>query len=278
MYRGARRGGHGAAGKYGKSFSLGLRNAREYRINFLFSLLSAVCPAVIQTALWTSIYGPDPGESLFGFTYSQMIAYVVIANLVSRLVRTSFEYDLSSDIKSGGLDRFLVKPIGYFGFRLFTFLGGKSAQTGVTVVVLSASVWVMSAVLGFPISAAAVLAFTAAILLAFALNFLIFWCVGMLAFRLTEIGFLFEAMRIVIITLSGGIFPLSVFGPSGEAVLKTLPFRFTIQFPTELLSGRIPPGEILPGFAMAAGWTAILALLARALWANGIRRFAAVGS
>jgi ABC-2 type transport system permease protein len=257
---------------------MGLRSALEYRINFLFSILSAVSPVVIQTALWTSIYGPDAGESLFGFTYSQMIAYVVIANLVSRLVRTAFEYELSFDIKSGGLDRFLVKPIGYFGFRLFAFLGGKSAQTGVTIALLAAAVAVLRSVLGFPITAAAVLGFAAAIVLAFALNFLIFWCVGTMAFRLTEIGFLFEAARIVIITASGGIFPLAVFGPTGEAVLSALPFRFTIQFPTELLCGRIPPAEVLPGFALAVMWIAVLALAARALWASGIRRFAAVGS
>ncbi len=270
--------------KYRRSFSMGLRAAMEYRINFLFSILSAVCPAVIQTALWTSLYGPSSGggpgtpDLLFGFTYSQMIAYVVIANLVSRLVRTSFEYELAQDIKSGGLDRFLVKPIGYFGFRLFTFLGGKSAQSVVTLAVLTASIWVMRAVLGFPITAGAVAGFAAALLLAFALNFLIFWCVGTLAFRLTEIGFLFEAVRIVIITASGGIFPLSVFGPTGEAVLKLLPFRFTIQFPTELLCGRIPAAEVLPGFLMAAGWIAVLAFCAAALWASGVRRFAAVGS
>ena len=257
---------------------MGLRTALEYRVNFLFALLSAVCPAVIQTALWTSLYGADPGELLFGFTYNQMIAYVVIANLVSRTVRTGFEYELAQDIKSGGLDRFLVKPIGYFGFRLFAFLGAKSAQTVVMVAVLTAAVLVMSSVLAFPIAAAAILGFCAAILIAFALNFLIFWCVGTLAFRLTEIGFLFEAVRIVIITASGGIFPLSVFGPTGEAILKALPFRFTIQFPTELLCGRIPAGEVLADFGMAAAWIVVLVILARLLWANGVRRFAAVGS
>jgi ABC-2 type transport system permease protein len=266
------------AGKYGRSFSMGLRSSLEYRLNFLFSILAAVSPVVIQTALWTNIYGPKPGEALFGFTYPQMIAYTVIANLVSRLVRTGFEYELAFDIKSGGLDRYLVKPIGYFGFRLFSFLGGKSAQTGVMIVLLGIAVQLMHAMLGFPIGAAAALCFILSLLFAFALNFLIFWCVGMLAFRLSEIGFLFEAVRIVIITASGGIFPLAVFGPTGEKVFKMLPFRFTIQFPTELLCGRLPAREIATGFALAFAWIILLVLLARLSWRSGVRRFAAIGS
>lgn len=266
-----------AAAKYGRSFSIGLRGALEYRLNFAFSILSAVSPVVIQTALWTSLYSPGSGEALFGFTYAQMIAYTVVANLVSRLVRTGFEYELNADIRTGGLDRYLVKPIGYFGFRLFVFLGSKSVQTGISLVLLAIAAWVLNAVLGAPVSAPAALSFAAGLVVAFVLNFLIFWCVGMAGFWLTEIGFLFEAARIVIITASGGIFPLAVFGPSARA-LEMLPFRFTIQFPTELLCGRIPPGQIAGDFALSLVWIVVLAALARALWRAGIRRFAAVGS
>jgi len=266
------------AAKYGRSFSIGLRGALEYRLNFVFSILSAVSPVVIQTALWTSLYSPGSGETLFGFTYAQMIAYTVVANLVSRLVRAGFEYELNADIRTGGLDRYLVKPIGYFGFRLCVFLGSKAVPTGLNLVLLGGAAGVLNAVLGVPVSITAALTFAAGILVAFVLNFLIFWCVGMAGFWLTEIGFLFEAVRIVIITASGGVFPLSVFGPSGQAALSMLPFRFTIQFPTELLCGRIPAGQVPADFALAFVWIGILAACARLLWNAGIRRFAAVGS
>ena len=266
------------AAKYGRSFSIGLRGALEYRLNFAFSILSAIAPVVIQTALWTRLYAPGSGDTLFGFTFSQMIAYTVVANLVSRLVRTGFEYELNADIRTGGLDRYLVKPIGYFGFRLCVFLGSKSVPTGLNLVLLAGAAWALNAVLGVPVSVMAAFAFVASIVVAFILNFLIFWCVGMAGFWLTEIGFLFEAARIVIITASGGIFPLAVFGSRGQAVLGTLPFRFTIQFPTELLCGRIPAAQVPAEFGLALLWIGALAVLARVLWNAGIRRFAAVGS
>jgi ABC-2 type transport system permease protein len=270
-----------AAAKYLGSFSLGLRGALEYRVNFFMSLLGAVAPVVIQTALWTCLYAPGSsgsGDELFGFTYAQMLFYVVVANIVSRLVRTGFEYELNDDIRTGGLDRFLVKPIGYFGFRLARFAGSKLAETVFMGAALAAALAVLAALTGIVPGLLDVLGFLAALAVAFVLNFLIFWCVGLVGFWLTEIGFFFEAARIVIITASGGIFPLSVFGPEVEAVLRVLPFRFTIQFPTDVLCGRVTGSEYAAGLALAALWSLALLALCRAIWAAGIRRFVAVGS
>lgn len=266
------------AGKYGKCFGTGLKAGLEYRVNALFTIAGAISPVIIQTALWIALYGQDQSGTLFGFTFAQMISYTVIAQLVSRLVRTGFEYELDNDIRTGSLDRYLVKPIGYFGFRLFSFLGDKLVQSFVMGSLIAVAIAFLTLVLGFAITPLAVCLFLASLILAFALNFLLFWCIGLAGFWLTEIGFLFEAMRIIIIALSGGIFPLAVFGPDSERFLSLLPFRFTIQFPTELLSGRIPLQSIAPSFALAAFWIFALTVLSQIVWRAGIRRFAAVGS
>ncbi len=266
------------AGKYAKCVKTGFRAALEYRANFFMSLAGAVAPVVIQTALWIVLYGDDPAASFFGFTFPQMVAYTVIAQLVSRLVRTGFEYDVNWEIKTGSLDRYLVKPIGYFGYRLFSFVGDKLVQTVFMGFFLVVAVVVLTLALGFSASLASVSLFLLALVMAFVLNFLIFWCVALVGFWLTEIGYLFEAVRIVIIAVSGGVLPLAVFGPRASRVLSLLPFRFTIQFPTEVLSSRVRTGDLLPSFALAVLWALALALLGQFVWARGIRRFAAVGS
>lgn len=266
------------AKKYGKSYSIALKAGLEYRVNFYFSIAAAAAPVIIQTALWVALYGDNPGASLFGFTFAQMVAYTVIAQLVSRLVRTGFEYEINGDIRAGTLDRYLVKPVSYFSFRLFAFLGDKTIHSLVTGFLLAAAVTALTVFLGFRLTTVGALLFLAALILAFALNFLIFWCVALTGFWLTEIGFLFEAVRIVIIAASGGIFPLAVFGKTGEAVLGALPFRFTIQYPVELLLGRLGSAEAVSGFFVAGLWILLLFGLSRLLWSRGIRRFAAVGS
>ncbi len=264
--------------KYAKCFCIGVKAAIEYRINILFSVAGAVSPVIIQTVLWIALYGNSANATLFGFSFEQMVAYTVIGQLVNRLMRTGFEYELNNDIKSGSLDRYLVKPLGYFGFRLFSFLGDKLVQSLFIGTLLAAGVAVLSLTLGFPLSALNVLLFLAAIIFAFVLNFLIFWCVGLAGFWLTDIGFLFEAARIVIITLAGGIFPIAVFGAEAEKILLMLPFRFTIQFPSEILCGRITMAQALDSYALASLWILILTLTSQFLWLRGLRRFAAVGS
>ncbi len=266
------------AGKYANCVRTGFRAALEYRANFFMSLAGAIAPVVIQTALWIVLYGDDPSASFFGFTFSQMVAYTVIAQLVSRLVRTGFEYDVNWDIKTGSLDRYLVKPIGYFGYRLFSFIGDKLVQTVFMGFFLVAAVVALTVVFGFSANLASVTLFALALFVAFLLNFLIFWCVALVGFWLTEIGYLFEAVRIVIIAASGGVLPLAVFGSEASRVLSFLPFRFTIQFPTEILSSRVRPEAVLPSFALAFAWILALVALGQFIWARGIRRFAAVGS
>lgn len=266
------------AQKYLACFSTGLKAGFEYRANIFFSIAGAISPIVIQTALWTVLYATGSEATLFGFSRERMIAYTILAQLVSRLVRTGFEYDINNDIHSGTLDRYLVKPVGYFGFRLFSFIGDKCAQTIVMAVIIAAAVFVMSFAFGMNAGVTTISLFLAAVACAFILNFLIFWCVALCGFWLTEIGFLFEAMRIVIISLSGGIFPLSVFGTQAERYLSLLPFKFTIQFPAELLVGRVDSDAVIPAFTTALCWMIALTLLGQLIWRRGIKKFAAVGS
>ena len=111
--------------KYFKAFELGFQTALEYRINFLISLISAAYPIFIQTFLWTAIYNNSTGDLVYGYTYRQMIAYTFLAGLVTRIVRTGFEYEIMDDVKSGKFSSFLVQPLGYFPYRLCSYFGRK---------------------------------------------------------------------------------------------------------------------------------------------------------
>lgn len=263
--------------KYTRSFLLGMQNAMEYRVDFLLSMVSAVWPIFIQFFLWTGIYGGAGSQSLFGYTYAQMIAYTVFANIVQRLTRTGFEYEMNEDIKNGGLDKFIVRPIGYFPYRMAVFLGGRLLQAAVLLLFLFGGVAAANAVLGTVVQTAHALQFLPALALAFALNFTVFFCVGMLAFTLTEIGFLYEAVRIVFIAMSGGIFPLDVFGREAAAVLGYLPFKYIVNFPVDVLSGRLAGPDVLAGCLTQALWIALLSGLGALLWKRGIRKYIAAG-
>ncbi len=263
--------------KYWKSFALGAQSAMEYRMDFLLSMVSALWPIFIQYYLWKSIYAGTGQQSMFGYTYAQMITYVIIANVVQRLTRTGFEYDMNDDIKNGGLDKYIVRPIGYFQYCMASFLGRRYAQLLVTLVAMAVVIVAVNLVYGGVVAPLNALYFIATLLLAFVLNFIVFFCVGMLAFTLSEIGFFYEAVRIVFIAMSGGIFPLDVFGPVVSKVLAFLPFKYTVNFPVDVLSGRVTGIELLAGFGLQILWIALLALLSVRLWKRGVNKYISAG-
>jgi ABC-2 type transport system permease protein len=263
--------------KYSQSFELGFQTALEYRVNFLISLISAAYPIFIQTFLWSAIYRSSSEGVVYGYTFRQMIAYTFLAGLITRIVRTGFEYEIMDDVKSGKYSKFLVQPLGYFPYRLASYFGnklpGQLMILGILVLVLVG----LNAFWGLSLELPKVLAFLITLILATMLNFLIFYCFSAMAFWIVEVGFLFEGIRIVTVLLSGGIFPLEVFGERFVRISALLPFRYTVSYPINVLNGKITGPEILQGMAIQCVWIGLCWILANLLWRQGNRRYVAVG-
>jgi ABC-2 type transport system permease protein len=214
---------------------------------------------------------------VYGYTYRQMLAYTFLAGLTARLVRTGFEYEIMDDVKSGKFSRFLVQPLGYFAYRISSFIGNKLPGQAIILVILTVVLAGLNLAWGVQLEAWRVLAFLCTLALAVVLNFILFYCFSAVSFWLVEIGFLFEGIRIVTILMSGGIFPLEVFGPGILQVLNLLPFKYTINFPINVLNGVIPAAEIPGGMLVQAVWIVAGLGLANVLWRIGSRRYVAVG-
>jgi ABC-2 type transport system permease protein len=263
--------------KYRKAFEMGFQTALEYRVNFLISLISAAYPIFIQTFLWTAIFSSADEAVVYGFTYRQMIAYTFLAGLVARIVRTGFEYEIMDDIKNGKFSKFLVQPLGYFPYRLCSYFGQKAPNLAILLLILAVVLAGLNIFWGVSISLAQVLAFLLVLALAMALTFLIFYCISAVSFWIVEIGFLFSGIHITIVLLSGGIFPLEVFGERFMQAARLMPFMYTVSYPINVLNGRLGAGEVLSGVVMQVVWIGLCFLLAQLLWKVGGKRYVAVG-
>lgn len=258
-------------------FRMGMEKSLEYRANFFLSLLSAVFPIIIQTFLWNYLYGNADAAALFGYSYDQIIVYTLLATLVSQLVYTGFEYQVNEDIKNGGLNKYLVRPVSYSRYQLFSFLGEKAPQLAILIVVAICLITFSVAVLGLELSAVRGLAFLLSLVLALLLNFFIFYCVALLSFWLTDVNRMFGTVSIVLVVVSGGIFPMDIFGERIAFLVNLLPFGYTTQFPVNIINGRFEWMRVGGGFLYQLFWIGFFAVLARLMWRRGLKRFAAVG-
>ncbi len=264
--------------KYLYAFSTALQSTMEYRADFLLGMISATFPIIIQVFMWSAIYGGNEGAIYYNRSYGQMIAYTVMASILNRVIRTGFEYEVNNDIKNGDLSKYIVRPLHYLPYRLSCFLGQKTGHLTASLGLLALALVILTLLFGGGVvGLGGVLAFIPALALAFLLNFMIFFCVAMWAFWMNEIGFFFEAVRIVFIVLSGGIFPLDIFGEGMGGVLKLLPFSYTINFPVDVLSGVTSGTQVVAGFGMQLLWIVVLFGLSSFLWKIGSRKYVAAG-
>ena len=220
-------------------YRMGVELSLEYRANFVLSLVSTIFPIIIQTFLWNYLYGHGDAGAMTGYSYSQIMVYTLLAGMVSKLVYTGFEYAVNEDIKTGGLNKYLVRPVNYFAYRFFDYMGEKSVQMGLLALVSTGLIGFSAAFLGLELSVGRIAAFFVSLVLAVILNFLIFYCVALVSFWLTDVHLIFGTVSVVLVVISGGVFPMDIFGETAAFLISLLPFGYTTQFPVNIVNGKL---------------------------------------
>ena len=263
--------------KYGVHFQMGIQTVLAYRFNAALMTVSIGISVLLQLVLWRAVYAQSSAPIVYGFTFHQMMTYVVLGNVVPKITRASFEYEMANDVKMGGISRFLVAPISYFGYRLSVFLGANAINLMLALAVILGLPLVGFSLSGTQTDAARTLAFVCSLGLALALNFLFFFLIGLASFWSVEAWGVFEAARILLLILSGGIFPLEVFGPFWQRVFAWLPFQYVVYFPIQVINGRLAILAVERGLFMQVFWILLLGFVALGLWKRATRRLIAVG-
>ncbi|KWX80144.1 hypothetical protein AMQ83_35575 [Paenibacillus riograndensis] len=263
--------------KYVRVFQLGVQSSLEYRLDFLFSLISAFFPILIQYYIWSAVYGRSESSEFFGYTYGQMILYTITAAIVTKIVTTDIGHNVATEIKDGGLNKYLVQPVSFFGLKLFTLLGQKLFFFSVMLIILLFTLIYFTGTFSIQIPLTYFLLFLVSMVLSLLLNFLISYTISAIAFKLSEISYFFEMTGLFVIILSGGVFPIEVFGKTMNTILDYLPFKYTIHFPANVINGRLSMDEAVQGIGMQFFWMAVLAALSRLVWRAGMKKYLGLG-
>ncbi len=263
--------------KYIKLLSMGFQSGLEYRADFFLRIVSGMFVIIVQCFLWTAVFRNSPDSVVYGYTYGQMITYVIIAALVAQMSSTGFQWEIAYDVKDGGLSKFLAQPVNYTLYRVFSFFGKKLSQILLLTVMTFAVLTGCTFFLDFELSLTRILLFFVFISFAIMINFLIYYCLSTLAFVMLEVWGVFTLANQTILFLSGGVFPLDVFGEKMNAVLAFLPFKYIVYYPINVLNGRLAPEEIKAGVMVEMVWIALLAILACLLWKKNMKMYVAVG-
>ena len=77
--------------------------------------------------------------------------------------------------------------------------------------------------------------------------------------------------------MSGGVFPVSVFGSTYEDISRYIPLTYTVNYPIRILSGTVGVWEAAEVLCVQLIWIFMLAVLGRFCWRLGLKKYVAVG-
>jgi ABC-2 type transport system permease protein len=78
--------------------------------------------------------------------------------------------------------------------------------------------------------------------------------------------------------LNGQFVPLALFPRHFSGFLDAQPFRYTLSFPLEVLTGRLSTTELVRGLAWQAFYCVALWACYRLVWRYGLRSYSATGA
>jgi ABC-2 type transport system permease protein len=92
------------------------QRALTYRFTVFSYRVGEIIEMVSLIVLWSAIFKNSP--VIGGFTYPEMVTYIIIGNLFRTMVRNFLPSVIDRDIREGKLSLYLVKPMAYFEFVL----------------------------------------------------------------------------------------------------------------------------------------------------------------
>jgi len=234
----------------------------------------AMIELLVPMAFWFSA-APISG-TFSGFSRSELLTYYALMAVIGNLTFWWIHFDIEEDIRTGDLSNYLLKPVGYFRYRILHQLADKFFSFLVRlplffiVTILLGHLLFTTSLTHFPLTALATISGTLTYML-ISLTF------GMTAFWLTSSRGLISLYFFSVFLFSGELAPLAFFPDWFRQLAYLLPFRYIVSFPLELLLNRLTTPQIISGFLISLSWLSVMTALVTYLWHKGLRTYQAYG-
>ena len=251
---------------------LSLKKEFIYRIDFLFSIFVVPTILVVNYFVWKAVFSLN--EIVAGFTFDQMMAYLVFGQLISIFIFNSTSGEIQRKVQSGDFAQDLLKPIHMFYFLLAGATSARFLAFFLEVVPLTVIAWLL---FKFTIPQGIVLGlFIVSLVLAFMLNFIIAFIVGLIAFWTVKVEAFQWLTWIVLRVFSVEFFPLSLLPLPAQTVSHFLPFEY-LRYRIAMIAVNNSVQEGLWTVAGQLAWIVILSTVSIWLWRVVIKKFTTAG-
>lgn len=198
----------------------------------IFRSLMLVTLIFVLSQLWKTTFAARGTTTLSGFSIANLVWYLVAAEAMA-LSLPQLTRRIDQEVRSGQLAYLLGRPCSYVLYNYAHYLGERLVRF-----ILNSIVGALLAlvIVGPPqLTWGGIVAWPFAVLLAMSIEFVAFFCIGLLAFWTEEtqsFSFLFSRVTLV---LGGVLAPLEIFPQPLRCIAQALPFSTILYGPARTL-------------------------------------------
>jgi ABC-2 type transport system permease protein len=264
---------------YRALFKVGLAMMLQYRFAVLIWAVWGFVGPLVSLAVWTAVAsGRAVSNGATGATFERgdFVAYFLTFMIFGHLSMSWDAFEFGFRVRTGQLSPQLLLPIHPMHGDAARNAGFKIVTSAMLFPVWIALIWILKPT---PPQSMMQLALSLpALLLAAVVRYVWQYSLATLAFWTTRVEAVNQLWFTLDSFLAGRVAPLALMPGALAAVAYFSPFRSMGAFPVELALGRIPPEQIVPGFALQLAWLGFGVVALRLLWAAGIKKYSAVGA
>jgi len=248
---------------------VGFASALAYRAELIIWMLTTTMP-LVSLALWSAVSRNEP---LGRFGPTQFVGYFLAALIVRQITGCWLVWELNYEIKQGTLSQRLLKPIHPLWVYSASNVAAIPLRAGLCVPIVVIAIFQAN----FTANPVLLGVFCLSLIGAWCINFFAMTLIGSLAFYLESSTGVYELWLTTFMALSGYVVPLELFPDWARDIAYVLPFRYTLGFPVEVITGLVDVPTALQ--LLAVQWAHATGIAIAGIWAfqSGLRRFGAFG-
>ncbi|MGZ3622815.1 MAG: ABC transporter permease [Ktedonobacteraceae bacterium] len=221
-----------SAQKYTAIMRVSIASNLAYVLEVVFRALLLIVMVFVLGQLWTTTYTTRGITTLDGFSISDMVWYLVIAETIAMSL-PQLTRRIDQDVRSGQLAYLLGRPCNYVFYNFAQYLGERLVRLMMNGIVgaIVALVFV-----GLPhFTWMGIVAWPFVTFLALSIDFVAYFSIGLLAFWTEEtssFAFIFSRLTLV---LGGVLAPITIFPEPLRTIALILPFSTILYGPARTM-------------------------------------------
>ncbi|GEQ20492.1 ABC transporter permease [Clostridium butyricum] len=248
-----------------------------YKANTIMFVLGDTMILAVTYYLWKAIYSSSSQGTLNGFSYNDMIVYVLLSFITQGLIGTEVGNTISREVRNGSIASNLIKPISYEKRMLFEGFGGMLYGFILVFIIGFTAVLIIAMKTQIGLTIPNVIMYFLSVILSYFINFYYSYSMGLLTFKITNMWGVNQIMQAVTALFSGALVPITFFPKVVQNIFDFFPFKSIIYTPCMIFENKLSSYEICIAFGRQIFWVIAMMIIGKVMYKALVKNLTILG-